>query len=311
MVGHAKPDGDSVASALALAAFLKRLKKQVTLLNEGPFYRREILSYQGLFSQSLPPPSEYSNSALMVVDCADRDRMGIMAPLTTHLECAVIDHHLENETEPYGTIRYVSSNAPSTTLLIQRLIEESGYKLSKREAQWILFGFLTDSGFFRHLDANGEEILAYVGRALSHNTSLRKLYHKLYGDRSLTEHHLLGHLLTSTESYLQGRLLVAYKSRAIVEQCGTPFINHGLLYNHLLATEKVEVCILISELPNKSGFDISLRSLGVVNVSKIAGEYGGGGHAAAAGFRWEGALSKLQQSLIATIGTILARSSAP
>ncbi len=309
MVGHAKPDGDSVASALALATFLKRIKKQVTLLNEGPFYRREILSYQGLFSQSLPPPSKYNNCALLVVDCADRDRMGIMAPLATHLECAVIDHHLETEAEPYGTVRYICTNAPSTTLLIQRLIEESGYKLSKREAQWVLFGFLTDSGFFRHLDANGEEILAYVGRALSHNISLRKLYHKLYGNHPLAEHHLLGHLLVSTESRLQGRLLIAYKSRAIVERCGTPFINHGLLYNHLLATEKVEVCILISELPNESGFDVSLRSLGAVNVNQIASQYGGGGHVAAAGFRWEGSFSKLQQSLIEAADSALVRSS--
>ena len=259
------------------------------------------MSYKGLFMPEVPPNLEHKGCGLFVLDSADQRRIGDLSYLVDHMESAVIDHHSVREKDLYGNIRYLCVASPSTTLMVQRVIESASQSLTKKEAEWVLFGFLTDSGFFRHIDTNGEEIFSYISRILSHDVSLRKFHHKLYGNRQLSEHRLLGYLLTNVQSYLQDRLLITRKSREIVEKCGTPFLNHGLLYDHLLNTVRVEVCVLISELPHGSGFDVSLRSSGAVDVNAVAGQFGGGGHTAASGFRWGKGVEELEENLIGAI----------
>ena len=43
LIGHQEPDGDCIASQLALARFLKRRGKDVGLFSPGPVSRPEIL----------------------------------------------------------------------------------------------------------------------------------------------------------------------------------------------------------------------------------------------------------------------------
>lgn len=66
----------------------------------------------------------------------------------------------------------------------------------------------------------------------------------------------------------------------------TPIIHSEV--GHALAKKKkgVHVGILMRMIEKGTLFYISLRSDGTVDVSKIAQKYGGGGHKAAAAFRW-------------------------
>ena len=49
LFGHVEPDGDCVASQLALGSFLKRRGKKVSVFSEGPFDRPEIKPFEDKF----------------------------------------------------------------------------------------------------------------------------------------------------------------------------------------------------------------------------------------------------------------------
>jgi phosphoesterase RecJ-like protein len=49
---------------------------------------------------------------------------------------------------------------------------------------------------------------------------------------------------------------------------------------------------------NQCRYHVSLRSDGTVDVAAIAGSFGGGGHASAAGFQVETTLAKLKSDII-------------
>jgi len=60
--------------------------------------------------------------------------------------------------------------------------------------------------------------------------------------------------------------------------------------NYALSIQDVEVAVFFREMPDKR-YRVSLRSKGHVNVSQVAEEFGGGGHACASGCSVDGPLS--------------------
>ncbi|MFW5843386.1 MAG: DHH family phosphoesterase, partial [Spirochaetota bacterium] len=72
VVGHTEPDGDCLASALALQSLLKRHKKDVRLLDEGPFFRPEIKRLEHHFETSIDPKDlrEAAEPAVVILDCS-------------------------------------------------------------------------------------------------------------------------------------------------------------------------------------------------------------------------------------------------
>jgi phosphoesterase RecJ-like protein len=74
--------------------------------------------------------------------------------------------------------------------------------------------------------------------------------------------------------------------------------------NTPLKAREIAVSVLVKETP-EGAVRCSLRSRGAVNVSKIAQDFGGGGHVSAAGFRSElgleetlaAALKKIERAL--------------
>jgi bifunctional oligoribonuclease and PAP phosphatase NrnA len=66
--------------------------------------------------------------------------------------------------------------------------------------------------------------------------------------------------------------------------------------DYIRAIEGVEVGVYYTEL-SPGHFKISLRSKGIVNVEKIAGIFGGGGHERAAACRLEGTYEALQEKI--------------
>jgi phosphoesterase RecJ-like protein len=62
----------------------------------------------------------------------------------------------------------------------------------------------------------------------------------------------------------------------------------------------INISILYTELRNKF-FKVSLRSKGQINVEKIAGKYGGGGHVNAAACRIEGDIEEVKALIFGAV----------
>ena len=207
VLSHEEPDGDAVGSSIALASLLSRLGKSAALCSPGPFARREIAEYRDLFLDEVPPDLLRDDAAFFILDASGPERIGVFAPLLRDRPVAVIDHHAEGI--PFGALRVVDDQAPSTSFLIQELFDALGIPPSPEEAQMLLFGLCADTGFFRHPERNSEAVLRAASRLASYGVSLKEIYRMTHPGVPVESRVLLGRALASTESLFSGQILFA------------------------------------------------------------------------------------------------------
>jgi phosphoesterase RecJ-like protein len=291
LISHTEPDGDCLASSLALGHYLERRGKRVKHYNEGPFVRAEILDLQPFFRDTLPRAEieEDSSPAAVVLDCSTRERVGSLGEALDEVPVAVIDHHAAGE--PYGDVVFVDPTAPSTSVLVQGTIEEAGGGLDVEEAELILFGLSTDTGFFRHLDVGSGRAFRAVARLVDGGASPKDTFNRLNGGKSIASRRLLGRLLSRVEPQAGGRIALTYETARDTAEFGRENRDSDTLYQLLMGTRTCTIIALIRE-EDESTCTGSLRSSDDTDISIVAKSFGGGGHKRAAGFMLEESLSE-------------------
>jgi phosphoesterase RecJ-like protein len=283
LIGHIDPDGDCICSALATAAFLERRGKAVKLFNEGPFDRPEIREYAHHFRDELPRRERELDDrpAVVVLDCSTQERIGTMASDVEGLPTAVIDHHASGQ--PFGNPRFLQKTAPSTSYLIQLVIESFGMRPTAYEAELILLAIGTDTGFFRHLDRDTGDTFRAVARLVDAGASPKSTYEKMYGGKSLAARKLLARQLERTEEVADGQFIITYERADDTEEFGKENRESDTLYRLLTTVDGCRALALVREVDQGSCTG-SLRSTDDTDVGEIAAQFGGGGHPRAAGF---------------------------
>jgi len=296
VIAHVEPDGDCIASALALARYLRRSGRRATLFDEGPFDRPEIASFQPLFLTSIRDQDLKGDTAAVVVDCSTEDRLGALGPAVAGLPVLVIDHHAAGQ--PFGTQRWVRPRAPSVTFMIQHLLESLGQPIPAKDAELLLFGLCTDTGFFRHLEAGSEPVFQAVARLVAAGASPQRVYRKLHTGWSLSRVRLLALALGRAERLAGGRLLLTFWAWADLRDSGEPFSRGSDdVYRLLQAVEGVEVIVFLRE-EGPGRVSVGFRSSGGADVGRVANALGGGGHAKAAGCTLPGSLKQVRRRVL-------------
>ncbi len=291
---HMEPDGDCVASSLALGSFLKRRGCTVTHLNPGPFNRTEIIRFAPEFLPRLPEDRATTGLRAIVVDCSTVERIGDIADDVASLPTAVIDHHSAGEV--FGEQRYVDVTAPATCFLIQNIIESYGESPTREEAELLLFGLATDTGFFRHLDKDSADVFGSVSRLVAAGAVPRTIHALMYGDRPMNARRLLARLIDRVESHCDGAVMITWESLADAEEFGRATRDSDTLYQLLTSVEGVRAVAVVRE-ETRSSCTGSLRSVDDTDVGEVARQFGGGGHKRAAGFLTHGSLAETKKAV--------------
>ncbi|MFQ3620653.1 MAG: bifunctional oligoribonuclease/PAP phosphatase NrnA [Spirochaetales bacterium] len=299
IVAHEEPDGDAIGSQLALASFLKRRGKSVVLLSPGPWQRKEIAPYKELFQSSFPEANSPTEFAVLLLDCSSVDRAGYLSPYLKPYPLAVVDHHQPNG-KLNSPIQYLEPRAPSTTLLIQKIIEAFGEEPTKEEAHFIFFGFATDTGFFRHLEVEAADSLYHVGRLAEKEITPKAIYRETFGNFSLQSRLYLAKILSTLESLFEGKLLLVHILAQDYQTFDTEHRQSDPLYQLLLSVEGCEVVAFIREEETERT-SVSLRSPANLNVAQIAQSLGGGGHKNASGYITPLPYQAAKQQLLETL----------
>jgi len=294
ILGHKEPDGDCVASQLTVATIVSALGKKASIYSVGPFDRPEIESFANRFVPVIPD-EKLTGAAVVIVDCSTPDRTGNLGESVKGLPTLVIDHHSAGET--FGTVRYVDDSAPSTTFLIFSLFEAMKIDVDPQTAHLLLFGFCTDTGFFRHLGPGSPGVFRTLSRLAARGTSPAEVYMMIYGRRDLSGRQLLGELLLRVEAHRDGKLLITWQTVKDKERHDASQRGEDELYRLLQTVRGAVVVAFIKE--EKSGaYSVGLRSNSTVDVGRIAAGFGGGGHRQAAGFDIDGTLDSVKETVI-------------
>jgi phosphoesterase RecJ-like protein len=296
IVGHHEPDGDCVGSQLALTSVLKRLGKQAIPCSAGPFKRTEIVPFADRFMGQIGE-KEREGSHVIIVDCTAADRTGGLEASLKGLPTAIIDHHDTNREASPGTVVFLDVEAPSVTFMILALIEALGLTPSPEEAEFLLFGLCTDTGFFRHVDAGGSETFAYASRLIKAGANPKNTFQSIHGGKSLGSRILLGHILSRAEAYYGGKLIYSYETYEDTQKFGLEGRDSDSLYQLMQSIGGVEAILVIRQ-ESADTCTAGLRSLDRVNVAEIAAQFGGGGHKNASGLKIAGTIADLKPKLI-------------
>ena len=295
IIGHKEPDGDCVGSQLALASFLRRMGKEVTACSSGPFTRTEIMPFEHRFSSVVPFERASERAAAFILDCSSLGRIGDIAETLPAVPLAFIDHHASGEAT--GEVVYIDDHAPAVTLLILALIEALGQKPTKEEAELLLFGLATDTGFFRHLDEGSAETFEAASRLVAAGASPKHCFNAMNGGKSLISRKLMGETLTRTEPYYDGRLLVSYLTLEDQQRYGLASRDSDMVYQLLFGISGCEAVMIIRQ-ETETGCTVGLRARDRVDVGSIAARFGGGGHRLAAGLSIKGRVEEVREKLI-------------
>jgi phosphoesterase RecJ-like protein len=303
VLGHLEPDGDAVASAVVLARYLERQGKSVTLADAGPFDRPEIAGFQTLF-RTAPPPVPAGRAAAVVVDCSTPDRLGALEAAVGGLPVLVIDHHASGQ--PFGEVRWVVPAAASVTYLVLLLLESLGEPIPAEDAELLLFGLCTDTGFFRHLGEGSAEVLQAAARLVEAGASPQRVYRRIHAGWSLRRVHLLTEALRRAERLLDGQVLLTWWTLEDFRDVGAGFARGSdEVYRVLQMVEQAEVVVFLrQEAPRR--FSVGFRSSSRVDVGSLAQSLGGGGHARAAGCTLSGTLDEVRRAVLAALALLLA-----
>ncbi|GHU92223.1 phosphoesterase [Spirochaetia bacterium] len=306
VAGHHEPDGDCVGSQLALASALRRLGKEVIPCSAGPFKRTEIKAYEPCFITA-PGEKERKGARVIVTDCSSLNRTGDIEPCLKGLPLALIDHHATGDRPSgEGNLFFVDPHAPSVTFMILALIEALGLTPTPEEADFLLFGLCTDTGFFRHVDAGGTETFTYASRLIQAGANPKKSFEAINGGKSLNSRKLMGLVLSRAEEYFGGKLILSSEEYEETQSFGLEGRDSDMIYQLLQSVAGVEAVVVIRqesiEAPGKCA--IGFRSLNEVDVSAIAVSFGGGGHKNAAGLMVPGTIEEWKPKILAAFEKI-------
>ena len=303
IIGHREPDGDCLGSSLALSSLLGRRGKRVAQVSAGPFWRSEIRAMEPLFLSELPGHSHYplSETGVVTVDCGSLDQLGELSAGIKAYPVAMIDHHTASV--PFTDISYIVPTALANTLLIQALFEAFGMPLRPEEAEWLLFGFVTDTGYFRHIHGNSGDTFRAVAQLTDAGASPNRAFQLMQGKHSLKALAQLGRVLERTRSLLDNRLLISHQSFDELGASGANSINLDDFYRLLFSVQGCEVIVVLRER-EPGVLSVSLRSNGAFDVAEVARRFGGGGHKAAAGFRDNRAPQVVEKELLAVLAEL-------
>jgi phosphoesterase RecJ-like protein len=287
IVGHKEPDGDCLGSQMALASFLRRQGKRTLLLSSGPFTRTEIAPFASQFQDHVSSPVVGEpESAIIVLDCSSLSRIGpIVEELPAGAPLAFIDHHAAGTVA--GDVQFVDPESPAVAYLIQLIIEAMGEHPDADEAEYLLFGICTDTGFFRHLDQRSGDIFAAVGRLVEAGASPKQAFDAMNGGKPFESRKLMGELLTRAELRYDGRLVITSMNLDDQQRYGLIGRDSDMLYQLLLTVAGIEVAVVVRQ-ENAAECTVGFRSRASIDVASIAAVFGGGGHRLAAGLHMKG-----------------------
>jgi phosphoesterase RecJ-like protein len=303
LFGHIEPDGDCVASQLALRSFLERRGKQVSAFSEGPFDRPEIKPYESRFRNRVEAADLEGAPAAVILDCSTADRVGEMGRAIQKLPVLVIDHHTSGEV--FGDVRWVVPQAPSVTYLIQRLIEEYPDRPTPEEAELLLFGLARDTGFFRHLVEKSGFVFEAAARLVDTGASPRKIYRMIHSGWEFSKTKLLALSIQRAQQAFRGRVLLTYQTLEDLRSMGSKAARGSdEVYRILQAVQGVEVVAFMQE-EAQDRCSVGLRSNGACDVGSLARSMGGGGHTLAAGYTVPGSIADIREQLLQALTPLL------
>ncbi len=291
IISHENPDGDCIGSMLGLHLLFKSMGKTSVMVNADLI--PDSYSFLSSVEKIVTSPPNRKFDVAIVVDCATLSRMGDAQNFLKMADIVVnIDHHKSNEF--FGDINLVCSEVAASGEIIFEIIKAFELKLTPELATSLFTAISTDTGSFKFSNTNFKTF-RIAAELVEAGAKPDVVAENVFDSKPYATLKLLGDVLKSLKVSPCGRVSwVTISNKKMKEFDVSEEQTEGFV-NYVRMVEGAQVSVLLREQED-GGVRVSWRSKGDIDVSNLAGLFGGGGHARAAGCTIEGKTLKEAES---------------
>lgn len=281
VTGHVRPDGDCTGACLGLRSYLLGLDPSCTVdvyLEPAPAVFSFLAGYDTI---RLYTEGEYD--LCFILDVSSQERLGPNGALPEHSRRAVcIDHHVTSE--GFVPECFIAPEAAATCELLFDMMKEE--QIGRDTAECLYLGIVHDTGVFRHSNTT-RHTMETAGILMEKGIEPSRLINDTFYARTYLQNQLLGRALMESILFCDRRCIVSMINRKTMDFYKAGHEDLEGIIDQLRITTGVECAIFLTEEEFRV-YKVSLRSNKLVDVSRVAAYFGGGGHVRAAGCTMSG-----------------------
>ncbi len=297
IISHYRPDGDAIGSTLALGLTLLALGKEVQMWNEDPCPARYGFLEGSNLLQPVPPALPHGVDCFICVDTGDVVRVGDAgkarfneAPFTVN-----IDHHHTNTM--YADLNVVKGGEAACGCMIAELITALGADLSRPIAEALYAAISTDTGSFQ-FNSTTPQVMRTAAALIEAGVDVGDINRRIWQEHPMSVFTMQREVLNHMEIEENGALSHYSMPAGKKAQLGVGMEDCKDLVDYIRGWEGVKAAVIFEDMEN-GVIRVSLRSKDPrIDVSAIAKEHGGGGHAMASGIRMRGTLEVCREKVL-------------
>ena len=297
VISHFRPDGDAIGSTLALGLALQDMGKAVTMWNEDEVPARYAFLEGAEMIRPLPEAVPAELELLICVDTGDWKRLGDRAGelFAGFPRIINIDHHGTNSR--YGHENLVEGGSAACGYVLYKMLRHGGCVITPAIANAL---YATDTGSFQY-SSTTPEVMQAAGELLAAGVDVgdinRRIYQEIPLSTLLVNREVLNHMVVECNGELSHYTMPAGRKAEL----GIGPEDTKDLVDIIRTVQGVRVSIIFEDLED-GRIRMSLRSKDPhISVSDIAAQFGGGGHAMAAGIRMKGELENVRARVLEAI----------
>lgn len=279
---HINPDGDGLGAAMGMKWALLKMGKEAEIVihSEAPDTFEFFANYNWVKSFSDGYSTEEKFDAVAAIDAPNLDRLGSVTSIfAENAQVLNIDHHISNEN--FGDLNYVDLRSASSAEMIYAITKSFGLKADKDLAEYIYTGIIIDTGRFRFSNTTPDTLIT-ASELVAAGAEPAKISDEVFYSRTKETTEALGRFISSIELHMDGKVATAEFDYDYVHGPHWEKVNTDGFVNYALAIRGVEMAFSLRAI-DREVTRASLRAKHDFDVNALAGVFGGGGHAKAAG----------------------------
>lgn len=283
---HRNPDADALGSAYALKKVLEALGSRAYCVCSGELPARLRFLLQGEQESVLPEsiPEDFDVRRIVSVDSASPSQLDRLYTLYEGRIDLMIDHH-END-ELYADYAYVRPDAAATGEILFDLVRElaraNRLEITDEVCIALYAAISSDTGCFRFSNVTPKTHLRAAELTAS-GIDTAEINRLLFDCKTMEQLRAESAGVSQMELFADGRIAVIGFPYALKAALGLEDAHLETLIDVARSLSGVKLAFCIRQPEAEGRFRVSARSSCAYDVAELCREFGGGGHAKAAG----------------------------
>lgn len=291
LFAHSRPDGDTAGSVLALKEYIGILGNQVDIacFDPMPEYLQSILQDKFIHPDKIKI-ADYN--LIIAADSVERGFEKIFPSIQENQVVAILDHHPDITLR--GDINIIDAKYSSVCEIIYDFFIFNKISINRKMATAVLMGILSDTGSFQHSNTT-PKVMEIASQLMKKGASVSKIIQNSFSNKNISTLKLWGRAFEKAKINPENGMIISVLTQKDLAECNAGTDDIAQVSGILNTVPGTKFALILSER-GEGVVKGSLRSEEYkgVDVSKIAAQFGGGGHKLASGFEIKGKIQETE-----------------